>query len=80
MRSEELTFKKKIAIIIDKILLAILTIIFLPFVLFFDGSNRVFQFFADFTQKCSDILTINMANRIYHFIRDLIIKFAEDNQ
>lgn len=80
MRSDKLTFKQKFAIILDKILIAILFIITVPFVVVFEGSNRIFQFLADFNQKCSDILTIDIASRIYHFIKDLIIKFAEDNQ
>lgn len=80
MRSEELTFRQKLAIIFDKILIAILFIIIIPFVLVFEGSNRVFQFLADFNQKCSEILTNNIASGIYHLIRDLIIKFAEGNQ
>lgn len=80
MRSNKLTFKKKLAIILDKILIAIMSIITIPFILIFEGSNRVFQFLADFNQKCSDILTIEIASRIYYFITDLIIKFTEDNQ
>lgn len=80
MRSDKLTFKKKLAIILDKILIAILFIIIVPFVLVFEGSNRVFQFLADFNQKCSEVLTNNIASGIYHFITDLIIKFTEDNQ
>lgn len=80
MRSEDLTFKKKLAIILDKILIVILMIITVPFALVFEGSNRIFQFLADFNQKCSDVLTGNIASGIYHFITDLIIKFAEDNQ
>lgn len=80
MRSVKLTFRQKLAIILDKILIAILFIITIPFVLVFEGSNRVFQFLADFNQKCSEILTNNIASGIYHFITDLIIKFAEDNQ
>ena len=80
MRSEDLTFKKKLAIILDKILIVILMIITVPFVLVFEGSNRVFQFLADFNQKCSEILTNNIASGIYHLITDLIIKFTEDNQ
>ena len=79
MRSNKLTFKKKLAIILDKILVAIMFIITVPFVLIFDGSNRMFQFLADFNQKCSDILTIEIASRIYYFITDLIIKFTENN-
>lgn len=80
MRSDKLTFKKKLAIILDKILIAILFIITVPFILIFEGSNRVFQFLADFNQKCSEILTDNIASGIYHFITDLIIKVVEDNQ
>lgn len=80
MRSDKLTFKKKLAIILDKILIAIMSIITVPFILIFEGSNRIFQFLADFNQKCSDILTIEIASRIYYFITDLIIKFTEDNQ
>lgn len=80
MRSEELTFKKKLAIILDKILIAILFIITVPFVLVFEGSNRIFQFLADFNQKCSEILTNNIASGIYHFITDLIIKIVDNNQ
>ena len=79
MRSEDLTFKKKLAIILDKILIVILMIITVPFVLVFEGSNTVFQFLADFNQKCSEVLTDNIASGIYHFITDLIIKFTEDN-
>lgn len=79
MRKDKLTFKKKLAIIFDKILVAIMFIITVPFVLIFDGSNRIFQFLADFNQKCSDILTIDIASRIYYFITDLIIKFTENN-
>ena len=79
MRSNKLTFKKKLAIILDKILIAIMSIITIPFILIFEGSNRIFQFLADFNQKCSDILTIEIASRIYYFITDLIIKFTEDN-
>ena len=77
MRSEELTFKQKFAIILDKILIVILFIITVPFILVFEGSNRIFQFLADFNQKCSEILTNNIASGIYHFITDLIIKFTE---
>ena len=77
MRSEDLTFKKKLAIILEKILIVILMIITVPFVLVFEGSNRVFQSLADFNQKCSEILTNNIASGIYHFITDLIIKFTE---
>lgn len=80
MRSDKLTFKQKLAIILDKILIAIIFIITIPFVLVFEGSNRVFQFLADFNQKCSEVLTDNIASGIYHFITDLIIKFTEDNQ
>ena len=80
MKSKELTFKKKLAIILDKILQVILFIICIPFVLVFEGSSRVFQFFADFNQKCSEILTDNIAHGIYYFITDLIIKLTEDNQ
>lgn len=76
MRSDKLTFRQKLAIILDKILIAILCIIIIPFVLVFEGSNRVFQFLADFNQKCSEILTNNIASGIYHFITDLIIKFT----
>ncbi len=72
--------KRKLAIILDKILIAILLIITVPFVLVFEGSNRIFQFLADFNQKCSEILTDNIASGIYHFITDLIIKVVEDNQ
>lgn len=79
MRSNKLTFKKKLAIILDKILIAIMSIITIPFILIFEGSNRIFQFLADFNQKCSDILTIEIASRIYYFITDLIIKFTENN-
>lgn len=78
MRNDKLTFKKKLAIILDKILVATMFIITVPFVLIFDGSNRIFQFLADFNQKCSDILTIDIASRIYYFMTDLIIKFTED--
>lgn len=60
--------------------LVILMIITVPFVLVFEGSNRVFQFLADFNQKCSEVLTDNIVSGIYHFITDLIIKFTEDNQ
>ena len=77
MRSEDLTFKKKLAIILDKILIVILMIITVPFVLVFEGSNRVFQFLADLNQKCSEVLTDNITSGIYHFITDLIIKFTE---
>lgn len=80
MRKDKLTFKKKLAIIFDKILVAIMLIITVPFVLIFDGSNRIFQFLADFNQRCSDILTIDIASRIYYFITDLIIKFTEDDK
>lgn len=80
MRSNKLTFKKKLAVILDKILIAIISIITIPSVVIFDGSNRIFQFLADFNQKCSDILTIDITSRIYYFITDLIIKFTEDNQ
>lgn len=80
MKSDKLTFKQKLAIILDKILIAIIFIITIPFVLVFEGSNRVFQFLADFNQKCSEVLTDNIASGIYHFITDLIIKFTEDNQ
>lgn len=79
MISNKLTFKKKLAIILDKILIAIMSIITIPFILIFEGSNRIFQFLADFNQKCSDILTIEIASRIYYFITDLIIKFTENN-
>ena len=77
MKSDKLTFKQKFAIILDKILIVILMIITVPFVLVFEGSNRVFQFLADFNQKCSEVLTDNIASGIYHFITDLIIKFTE---
>lgn len=80
MRSVKLTFCQKLAIILDKILIVTLCIITIPFVLVFEGSNRIFQFLADFNQKCSEILTNNIASGIYHFITDLIIKFMEDNQ
>lgn len=80
MRSEELTFKKKLAIILDKILRIILFYCFSPFYLVFEGSNRIFQFLADFNQKCSEILTNNIAIGIYYLIRDSIKKIAEDNQ
>ena len=76
MRSDKLTFKQKFAIILDKILIVILFIITVPFVLVFEGSNRIFQFLADFNQKCSEILTTNIAGGIYHFITNLIIKFT----
>ena len=79
MRSDKLTFKKKLAIILDKILIVTLFIITVPFVLVFEGSNRIFQFLADFNQECSEILTNNIASGIYHLIRDLIIKITEDN-
>lgn len=77
---KELKFRQKLAIILDKILIVILMIITVPFVLVFEGSNRVFQFLADFNQKCSEVLTDNIVSGIYHFITDLIIKFTEDNQ
>lgn len=80
MRSDKLTLKKKLAVILYKILIVILLIITVPFVLVFEGSNRIFQFLADFNQKCSEILTNNIASGIYHFITDLISKIAEDNQ
>lgn len=79
MRSNKLTFKQKLAIVLDKILIVILFIITIPFVLVFEGSNRIFQFLADFNQKCSEILTNSIASGIYHFITDLIIKIMEDN-
>lgn len=80
MGNDKLTFKKKLAIILDKILITIIFIITVPFVLVFEGSNRIFQFLADFNQKCSEILTDNVASSIYHFITDLIIKVLENNQ
>lgn len=73
MRSNRSTFKKKLAIILDKILQIILFIVFLPFILVFEGSSRVFQFLADFNQKCSDILMDKIASYIYYFISGLII-------
>lgn len=79
MRSNRLPLKKKLAIILDKILRIILFYCFSPFYLVFEGSNRIFQFLADFNQKCSEILTNNIASGIYHLITDLIIKFTEDN-
>lgn len=80
MRSEELTFKKKLAIILDKILSVSLVILCFPFILIFEGSNRIFHFLADFNQKCSEILTDNIASGIYHFIKDLIIRVLEDTE
>lgn len=77
---KELKFRQKLAIKLDKITQIILFIICLPLLLIFEGSNRVFQFLADFNQKCSEVLTDNIASGIYHFITDLIIKFTEDNQ
>ena len=76
MRSDKLTFKKKLAIILDKILQVILFIIFIPFVLVFEWSNRIFQFLADFNQKSSDVLTGVIAHKIYIFIRNLLIKIG----
>lgn len=80
MRSNRLPLKKKLATILDKILRIILFYCFSPFYLVFEGSNRIFQFLADFNQKCSEILTNNIAIGIYYLVRGLIIKFAEDNQ
>ena len=80
MRSDKLTFKQKLAIILDKILIVIIFIITVPFALVFEGSNRIFQFLADFNQKCSEILTNNIASGIYHFITDLIIRVLEDTE
>ena len=77
---DKLTFKKKSAIVFDKILSASLVILCFPFVLIFEGSNRIFQFLADFNQKCSEILTNNIASGIYHFITDLIIRVLEDTE
>lgn len=76
MRSDKLTFKQKIAIILDKILQIILFIICLPFCLIFEGCNHIFQFLADFNQKCSDVLTRVIAHKIYIFIRNLLIKIG----
>ena len=77
---KELKFRQKLAIKLDKITQIILFIICLPLLLIFEGSNRVFQFLADFNQKCSEVLIDNIVSGIYHFITDLIIKFTEDNR
>ena len=77
---KELKFRQKLVIKLDKITQIILFIICLPLLLIFEGSNRVFQFLADFNQKCSEVLIDNIVSGIYHFITDLIIKFTEDNQ
>ena len=77
---KELKFRQKLVIRLDKITQIILFIICLPLLLIFEGSNRVFQFLADFNQKCSEVLIDNIVSGIYHFITDLIIKFTEDNQ
>ena len=67
MRRDKLTFKQKIAIILDKIL---------QIILFIAGGNHIFQFLADFNQKCSDVLTRVIAHKIYIFIRNLLIKIG----
>ena len=66
--------KIKIAIFFDKFIMASLVIISLPFILLFEGSNRVFQFLADFNQNCSEFIT-DIGSIIYHKLTDLIIKW-----
>jgi len=73
---KELRFRQKLVIKLDKITQIILFIICLPLVLIFEGNNRVFQFLADFNQKCSDILVDVVARKIYVFINNLLLKFG----
>lgn len=71
---ENAGIKKKIAIFFDKFIIASLVIISLPFILLFEGSNRVFQFLADFNKNCSEFIT-GIGSIIYHKLTDLIIKW-----
>ena len=76
---KELKFRQKLAIKLDKITQIILFIICLPLVLIFWGSNKAFQFLADFNQKCSDILVGVVAHKIYVFISNLLLKIGGQN-
>lgn len=73
---KELRFRQKLAIKLDKIIQIILFIICLPLLLIFEGNNKVFQFLADFNQKCSDILVDVIAHKIYIFISNLLLKIG----
>ena len=73
---KELKFRQKLVIKLDKITQIILLIICLPLVLIFEGSNKVFQFLADFNQKSSDILVDVIAHKIYIFISNLLLKIG----
>lgn len=74
---KELKFRQKLVIKLDKITQIILFIICLPLLLVFEGSNKTFQFLADFNQKCSDILVDVVAHKIYVFISNLLLKIGE---
>lgn len=74
---KELKFRQKLVIKLDKITQIILFIICLPLLLIFEGSNKTFQFLADFNQKCSDILVDVVAHKIYVFISNLLLKIGE---
>ena len=76
---KELKFRQKLVIKFDKIIQIILSIICLPLLLIFEGSNKVFQFLADFNQKCSDILVDVVAHKIYIFFRNLLLKIGGQN-
>lgn len=73
---KELKFRQKLIIKLDKIIQIILFIICLPFYLIFEGGYHIFQFLADFNQKCSDALTGIISHKIYIFIRNLLIKIG----
>lgn len=71
----KIKLKQKITIMCDKCIIALLIVIFLPFIVLFEGSNRVFQFLADFNQNCSEFIT-DIGSLIYQKITDLIIKIV----
>lgn len=73
---KELKFRQKLVIKLDKITQIILFIICLPLLLVFEGSNKAFQFLADFNQKCSDILVDVVAHKIYVLISNLLLKIG----
>lgn len=79
MENNNIKLKQKIAIMCDKCIIALLIVISLPFIVLFEGSNRVFQFLADFNQNCSEFIT-SIGSVIYHKIIDLIIKIIGDTK
>lgn len=75
----KIKLKQKITIMCDKCIIALLIVIFLPFIILFEGSNRVFRFLADFNQNCSEFIT-DIGSVIYKKITDLILKIIRGEE